>query len=129
LGKYEVCICNGQKSTGRSPIEVAQQAEKFGAGEIVINSIDNDGQMKGYDLDLATMVRKAIHLPMSVLGGAGSLADIGRLVRVCGVVGAAAGSLFVFKGSHKAVLINYPDQAQKENIVRTALNERLSLQQ
>lgn len=128
FGKYEVYTSNGQKSTGRSPVEVAQQAEKLGAGEIVINSIDNDGQMKGYDLDLAAKVREAIRLPMSVLGGAGSLLDIGRLVSACGVVGAAAGSLFVFKGSYRAVLINYPDQAQKEDIVRSAMNERLILQ-
>lgn len=128
FGKYEVYTRNGQKSTGRSPVEVAQQAERLGAGEIVINSIDNDGQMKGYDLDLAAKVREAIRLPMSVLGGAGSLLDIGRLVSVCGVVGAAAGSLFVFKGSYRAVLINYPDQAQKEDIVRSAMNERLILQ-
>jgi len=123
LGKYEVYILNGQKNTGRSPVEMAQQAEKLGAGEIVINSIDNDGQMKGYDLDLAVMVHKEIHLPMSVLGGAGSLKDIERLIEVCGVIGAAAGSLFVFKGSYKAVLINYPDQAQKELMVISAMSE------
>ena len=125
FGKYEVYIRNGQKSTGRSPIEVAQQAENLGAGEIVINSIDNDGQMKGYDLDLAAKLRESIHLPMSVMGGAGSLSDIGRLVSVCGVVGAVAGSLFVFKGSYRAVLINYPNQEQKEFVVRSAINERL----
>ena len=61
---------------------------------------------------------------MSVLGGAGSLADIERLISTCGVVGASAGSLFVFKGQYRAVLINYPDQAQKESIVRSAMNER-----
>lgn len=124
FGKYEVYTHNGQKRTGRSPVELAQEAEKFGAGEIVINSIDNDGLMKGYDLGLAAKVREAIHLPMSVLGGAGSLADIGRLVSACGVVGASAGSLFVFKGTYRAVLINYPDQARKEDIVRSAMNER-----
>lgn len=124
LGNYVVYTHNGQKSTGRSPVEVAQQVEKLGAGEIVINSIDNDGKMKGYDLDLAVKVREAIRLPMSVLGGAGSLADIIRLVSVCGVVGAAVGSMFVFKGSYRAVLINYPDQAQKEEIVRSAMKHR-----
>ena len=123
LGKYEVNSQNGKKRTGRSPVEVAQQAEKLGAGEIVINSIDNDGQMKGYDLDLAAMVSREIGLPMTVLGGAGSLADIGRLIAVCGVVGAAVGSLFVFKGPYRAVLINYPDQVQKEFIVVSAMNE------
>jgi imidazole glycerol-phosphate synthase subunit HisF len=125
FGKYEVCTRNGQNNSGRSPIEVARQAEELGAGEIVINSIDNDGLMKGYDLDLATKVRAAIQLPMSVLGGAGSLSDIERLVSACGVVGAAVGSLFVFKGPYKAVLINYPDQTQKENLIRLAMDKRL----
>lgn len=126
FGKYEVYTHNGQRRTERTPIDVAQEAEKLGAGEIVINSIDNDGQMKGYDLSLAAKVREAIQLPMSVLGGAGSLADIGCLISTCGVVGASAGSLFVFKGQYRAVLINYPDQNQKENIVRSAMDERSS---
>jgi len=129
FGKYEVYTHNGQNSTGRSPIEIAQQAEKLGAGEIVINSIDLDGQMNGYDLDLATKVRGAIRLPMSLLGGAGSLADIKRLVNVCGVVGAAAGSLFVFKGSYRAVLINYPDQSQKESMLHSAIYKHIGLQE
>ncbi len=59
---------------------------------------------------------------MTVLGGAGSLADIGRLIGTCGVVGAAAGSLFVFKGAYKAVLINYPNQVQREELIRSGLN-------
>lgn len=127
FGKYEVYTHNGQRRTERSPIDVAQEVEKLGAGEIVINSIDNDGQMKGYDLSLAVRVREAIQLPMSVLGGAGSLDDIGRLISLCGVVGALAGSLFVFKGQYRAVLINYPDETQKENIIRSAMNKSTSL--
>ena len=101
--------------------EVAQQAASLGAGEIVVNSIDEDGQMKGYDLGLAARVRAAVRLPMTVLGGAGSLADIGKLIETCGVVGASAGSFFVFKGPYRAVLISYPAQAQKEDLIRTAL--------
>lgn len=120
FGKHEVCTHNGHKSTGRAPVEVAQQAENLGAGEIVINSIDHDGQMKGYDLAFAAKMREAIGLPMTVLGGAGSLADIGQLIGTCGVVGAAAGSLFVFKGPYRAVLISYPDQTQKEALLRSA---------
>jgi cyclase len=123
FGKYEVYTHNGQRSTGRSPVDVAQQAEALGAGEIVVNSIDYDGQMKGYDLGLAAKVRASIRVPMSVLGGAGSLADIGQLISSCGVVGAAAGSLFVFKGAYRAVLINYPDQAQREQLFRSAICE------
>lgn len=119
---YEVWTHNGRQKSGRSPIEMAAEAESLGAGEIVVNSIDNDGVMKGYDLGLAKMVRDAMRLPMTVLGGAGSLADIGQLINACGVVGAAAGSLFVFKGTYRAVLINYPNPAQKEELIRTALN-------
>jgi imidazole glycerol-phosphate synthase subunit HisF len=58
---------------------------------------------------------------MTILGGAGSLAHIGELITACGVVGAAAGSLFVFKGSYKAVLINYPSPSQKDELIRSAL--------
>lgn len=123
FGKYEVYTYNGNKNTGRTPIEVAQEAEKLGAGEIVINSIDLDGQMKGYDLALATKMREAIHLPMSVLGGAGSLADIGKLIQSCGVVGAAAGSLFVFKGVYRAVLISYPNILERDNLIMGSLKK------
>lgn len=120
---YEVWIRNGHKNTGRALLDAVRAAEAAGAGEIVVNSIDNDGQMKGYDLQLARLVREAVRLPMTVLGGAGSLADIGKLLEACGVVGAAAGSLFVFKGTYRAVLISYPAQAQKEALVRAAFND------
>jgi cyclase len=119
---YGVWTHNGRKHTGRLVDEVAREAEAQGAGEIVVNSIDNDGMMKGYDLILAKRVREATRLPMTALGGAGSLADIGKLLGACGVVGAAAGSLFVFKGAYQAVLINYPNQAQREELIRSALS-------
>jgi cyclase len=112
---------NGTRSTGRTVIAVAQQAEALGAGEIVVNSIDNDGKMKGYDLKLARLVRQAVRLPITLLGGAGSLADIGELLAACGVVGAAAGSLFVFKGPYKAVLISYPPASKKDELNRATL--------
>jgi imidazole glycerol-phosphate synthase subunit HisF len=122
FGKYVVYTQNGQKSTGRSAVELAQQAERLGAGEIVINSIDLDGQMKGYDLELAASVREAVSLPMSVLGGAGSLTDVGKLIQTCGVVGAAVGSLFVFKGVYRAVLINYPSAIERDNLISNYMN-------
>jgi imidazole glycerol-phosphate synthase subunit HisF len=117
---YEVRTRNGSKKAGMTPVEAAREAEARGAGEIVVNSIDNDGVMKGYDLTLATAIRRAVNLPMTVLGGAGSLAHMAELIAACGVVGAAAGSLFVFKGQLRGVLINYPTQAQKEEIIRAA---------
>lgn len=116
-GGYEVWTHNGSKATGKCPSRLALQMEKLGAGEIVINSVDNDGLMKGYDLDLVGKVREAISVPLTVLGGAGSLNDVGRLINKYGIIGAAAGSLFVFKGVYKAVLINYPNRAEKDNLI------------
>lgn len=108
LGKYEVFTHNGTKSTGKSPREFSQELERMGVGEIVVNSIDNDGVMKGFDLKLIQSVRDAINVPMTVLGGAGNLSDIKDIISRFGIIGVAAGSLFVFKGVYKAVLINYP---------------------
>jgi cyclase len=118
---YEVCTHNGRRGTGRSPLDLAAEAEAAGAGELLINAIDQDGLMKGYDLALARAARAATKIPLTLLGGAGSLADIEQLIRVCGVVGAAAGSLFVFKGALRAVLITYPNAQQKEVLLRDAL--------
>ncbi len=117
---YEVRTHNGRRSTGKELIETVSQAASLGAGEVLVNSIDLDGTMQGYDLELAKAVRAATALPMTMLGGAGSLGDIQRLIGGCGVIGAAAGSLFVFKGSRRAVLINYPNQTQKDDLIRSA---------
>lgn len=121
--EYDVFLHNGRKNTKLNAVEVAQKAEALGAGEIVINSIENDGQMKGYDLALAEKIRAAVKLPITILGGAGSLDDVAQLIRTCGVVGASAGSLFVFKGAYKAVLINYPNVQQRDELVRNTLGE------
>ena len=118
LGGYEVYTHNGKKATGINPFQFVEEAQKLGAGEIVINSIDKDGVMKGYDLDLIAKVREKITLPMTVLGGAGSLEDIEKVIDNHGVIGVAAGSLFVFKGPYKAVLINYPTQLEKNKIFK-----------
>lgn len=117
----DVYTHNGRKKARRPLAELVREAEERGAGELVINSIDRDGMMKGYDLDLAARIRGMTRLPVTILGGAGSLDDIGSLVDRCGIVGAAAGSLFVFKGTYRAVLINYPTPAQKDEIVRKNL--------
>ena len=119
--EYDVYIHNGKRNTKLSAVDMAVQAAQRGAGEIVINSIDQDGQMKGFDLALAARIRAAVNIPLSFLGGAGCLDDIAALFKTCGVVGAGAGSLFVFKGSYKAVLINYPTLAQRDELVGRAL--------
>lgn len=122
-GHYEVRTHNGLRGTGRSPVDLAREVEKAGAAEVVINSIDRDGVMGGYDLMLAQMIRNAVSLPMTMLGGAGSLQHIAELIGTLGIVGAAAGSLFVFKGPYRAVLINYPDLTQREALYSTSWSE------
>lgn len=119
LGGYEVYTHNGKKKTGKNPVEFAKELEKLGIGEIVINSIDNDGVMKGYDMSIIEKVREALTIPMTVLGGAGSLQDIGQLIKKFGIIGASAGSLFVFKGVYKAVLINYPSRSEKDTLIKS----------
>jgi cyclase len=116
-GTHEVWSHNASKAAGKCPAELALQMERRGAGEIVINSIDNDGLMNGYNFDLIDKVREIVSVPLTVLGGAGSLNDIGALIGKYGVIGAAAGSLFVFKGVYKAVLINYPNRIEKMRLL------------
>ncbi|MBA1321411.1 AglZ/HisF2 family acetamidino modification protein [Pseudomonas plecoglossicida] len=122
--QQDVWTHNGTRNTKRNVLDVARQMEAAGAGEIVINSIDHDGRMKGYDVALATQLREAVSIPVTILGGGGSLEDMRSLVSACGVVGIAAGSFFVFKGSYRAVLISYPSARQKDEVVFSALQSR-----
>jgi cyclase len=122
LGGYEIYTHNGKKSTGINSIKFAKELEQLGAGEIIINSIDQDGVMKGYDMNLIDKIAESISIPLTVLGGAGSLADIEKVIEKHGVIGVASGSLFVFKGPYKAVLINYPTQIEKNIIFKINSN-------
>lgn len=115
--KYEIWTHNGSRNTGLNCVDFALQAEKAGAGEVVLNSIDNDGVMKGYDRQLISSVREAINVPLTVLGGAGSFDDLGALIQEHGIIGVGAGSLFVFKGKFRAVLINYPTPSEKADLL------------
>lgn len=117
---YELCTHNATRTHKVDPFEFVEVLQQAGAGEIVVNSVDRDGQMKGYDIELAERIREVIKVPMTVLGGAGSLDDMKALIGRCGVLGAAAGSLFVFKGTYRAVLINYPTHGQKTEMLRAA---------
>lgn len=117
-GKYEIYTHNGTINTGKDPVEFARKAESLGCGEIVINSIDRDGMMTGYDIEIIEQIRETVSIPVTVLGGAGSIEDIGMIINRYGIIGAAAGSIFVFKGKYKAVLINYPNQKEKDELIK-----------
>lgn len=117
LRRPEVVILNGSKRSGWEPVALARKVQELGAGEIFLNAVDRDGTMQGYDLELIARVREAVNIPLTVLGGAGSLADIRKLVERYPLIGAAAGSLFVFKGKYRAVLINYPPLSERDALV------------
>lgn len=115
--RYELWINNGRKNTGLCAVEFAVRLQQLGVGEIVVNSIDNDGVMKGYDMAIADKIRAAVTVPLTIIGGAGTMDDIARLVQRFGIIGAGAGSLFVFKGTYKAVLINYPGLEERDRLL------------
>lgn len=105
--RYSIYTSNGSRKRDLDFLEVLKTAESLGAGEIIVNSIDRDGTLTGYDLNLARLVRDAMALPFTMIGGASSLEDMSDLIREVGVVGIGVGSAFVFKGPYKAVLITY----------------------
>ena len=124
LGKdYELVTHNGTKKTGINPLKFVEEIKELGVGEIVINSIDRDGTMKGYDYQLIDKIRNITTLPMTILGGAGSLEDIGNLINKYKIIGAGAGSIFVFKGKYRAVLINYPNDKEKTDLIKKYMNK------
>lgn len=104
---YAVFVENGRKRAKTSLPELCQEFVKAGAGELVINSIDREGEMSGYDIALAKQLIATVPVPMTFIGGAGKPSDMAELIEAVGVVGAGAGSMFVFKGPFRAVLINY----------------------
>ncbi|MGX5173691.1 AglZ/HisF2 family acetamidino modification protein [Aliikangiella sp. IMCC44653] len=119
--KYDVWTHNGTFNTKKNALELVTEFERLGAGEIVINSIDNDGMMTGYDLDFAEKVRDVVSIPITILGGAGKIEDFQSAVRRLGVVGVSAGSFFVFKGPYRAVLISYPEWNAKKHLFKSDL--------
>ncbi len=116
LGRYEVFTRSGTKATGLDPVRHAQEMERRGAGELFVNSIDRDGTMQGYDLDLVRRVAEAVGIPVIACGGAGNLQHLAEAIRA-GASAAAAGSMFVFQGPLRGVLISYPSQEELRRVL------------
>lgn len=113
---YCVYVNGGMQNTGRKPVEYAKEMEDQGAGEIFINSIERDGTMEGYDIDLIKSVSEAVSVPVVACGGAGSLNDFRLAFNEGGASAVAAGSFFVFQGKRRAVLITYPSYNEISNL-------------
>jgi cyclase len=109
FGRYEVITLAGTKATGLSPVDAARKAEELGVGEILLTSIDSEGSMEGYDIDVLAKVSQSVNVPVIASGGAGTLEDFRKAVRDGHASAVSAGSMFVFYGPHRAVLITYPE--------------------
>ncbi|MBK9779855.1 MAG: imidazole glycerol phosphate synthase subunit HisF [Anaerolineales bacterium] len=117
LGKYEVLTHCGQKKTGLDPVKHAVEMERMGVGEILINSIDRDGTMQGYDLELVRKVADAVSVPVVACGGAGNLSHVSEVIKQGHASAAAAGSIFVFQGPLRGVLISYPTPKELKEFI------------
>ena len=114
---YFIFTNSGKKKINIDIIFIIKKLENLGMGEIVVNSIDRDGMMEGFDFDLIDLIYDNTHVPITILGGAGNLTDIKKATEKYGSIGISCGSLFVYKGSRKAVLINYPNKSDKIKIL------------
>ena len=116
FGKYEIYTHSARKATGLDPVKFAVEMEKQGAGELFVNSIDRDGTMQGYDLELIRRVADSVGVPVVACGGAGNIQHLAEAIRG-GASAAAAGSMFVFQGPLRGVLISYPAREELRRIM------------
>lgn len=112
LGKTRVTSKSAKDSSSYDPVAFAKLMEEMGAGEIMLNSVDRDGTMAGYDIELLKKVADSVSIPVIACGGAGSVDDFVRLKKEAHISAVAAGSMFVFQGKYKAVLINFPERKE-----------------
>jgi imidazole glycerol-phosphate synthase subunit HisF len=108
FGKKQLYTYGGSKSTDMDPFIYAQLMQEMGAGEIIINSMERDGTMLGYDLEMIKLIAEAVTIPVVASGGAGELDDFKKAISQAYASAVAAGSMFVYHGARNAVLVNYP---------------------
>lgn len=118
FGGLKVTTHNASCTHALDPFEFAVQMEALGAGEIVLNFVDRDGTMSGYDIKAVKKFREHLSVPITVAGGCGSGDDLRNLMGEFSPIGCAAGSYFVFKGKYKAVLISYPNASEKQALLK-----------
>jgi len=116
LGTNQLYSYGGRNATGLDPVSFARLMQKMGAGEIIITSIEKDGTMQGYDLELIRLISESVTIPVVASGGAGKTSDFKLAVTESHASAVAAGSMFVFYGPRRAVLVNYPDKKELEKI-------------
>lgn len=115
-GKHFIYDHASEKLTNLEVLEFVKKAEELGIGELLVNNVDLDGTMQGYDFELIKKITTSVNIPVVACGGCGSIQDIDKVVNDAKAQAAAAGSFFVFHGKHNAVLITYPDYSSLEKI-------------
>ena len=115
--KYHIYKNNGSEKTNLDILEFSKKLESYGIGEIILNSIDNDGKQIGYDFEMSDSIMPYLNVPITLLGGAGNFSHLNQANKKYGIVGLGGGSIFVFKGKYRAVLIQYPNEEEKNLIL------------
>ncbi len=116
-GEYIVYVSGGNLSTGIHPVQYSKKMADLGAGELFVNSIDRDGLRSGYDINLIRQVSDSVDVPVIACGGAGTYDHLRQALHEGHSSAVSAGSMFVFSGRKRAVLINYPSAADKESYI------------
>ena len=120
LGRYQTFTHCGTRNTDEPPVDLAVRMERLGAGELLVNSIDRDGTQTGYDIELVRQVADAVSIPVIACGGAGTVEHFAEGLSLGHASAVAAGSMFVFTGRRRAVLINFPSKDERKNIYQRA---------
>ena len=115
--KYHIYKKNGSIKTNLDILEFSKKLESYGIGEIILNSIDNDGKQIGYDFEMSDSIIPHLNIPITLLGGAGNFSHLNQANKKYGIIGLGGGSIFVFKGKYRAVLIQYPNEEEKDLIL------------
>lgn len=117
LGRWQVCSLSGTVNRKMHPVDWAQKVEAFGAGEILLTSIDREGTWQGFDLDLVKLVANGVGIPVIAHGGGGTVEHIGRVVQQAGASAVALGSMVVFQRQGMGVLVNFPDRYKLQRVL------------
>ena len=118
LRKTQSWVMSGENSTGYDPVDFARMMQDNGAGELIVQSIEKDGMMQGYDIPLIKAVSEAVTIPVIALGGSGNLSHMKKAFTEAYANGLAGGSMFVYHGARKGILINYPEKEAIKNLMR-----------
>lgn len=117
LGRYEIYYQGKKRIKKTDPLDFILMAEDYGAGEILLNSVDRDGTWSGYDIELIKKITERISIPLIASGGAGRIGDFHNAVYEGGASAVAAGSMFVYQGKDLGVLVNYPSRQELESVL------------